>query len=148
MISILKTSETFWMNVLLNSVSVIPGQWVGDNERLCAMGSCLRLKRSSTRVGLESSTARSVGQRLTGFWVFLNSYILVVHAYEIGPKQKQGRGLVDRKLVQAPPPPPPPTTTTTFPPVILLLASFFFNDFRCGVLLFMVILVIYKYKNR
>ena len=32
------------------------------------------------------------------------------------PRQNQGRGLVDRKLVQAPPPPPP------FPPVILLLA--------------------------
>ena len=34
--------------------------------------------------------------------------------------------------------------------MILLLAvpRRFFDDFRCGVLLFMVILVIYKYKNR
>ena len=28
------------------------------------------------------------------------------------------------------------------------LLFWFFGDFRCGVLLFMVILVIYKYKNR
>ena len=28
------------------------------------------------------------------------------------------------------------------------LLFLFFRDFRCGVLLFMVILVIYKYKNR
>ena len=32
------------------------------------------------------------------------------------------------------------------PKVALLFG--FFGDFRCGVLLFMVILVIYKYKNR
>ena len=62
------------------------------------------------------------------------------------PKQKQGRGLVDRKLVQAAPPPPP---------VILLrlkaaLLFWFFGDFRCGVPLLVVILVIYmnKCKNR
>ena len=57
------------------------------------------------------------------------------------PKQNQGRGLVDRKPVQA--------------PVILLLAVprrlFCFGSlviFRCGALLFMIIHVIYKYKNR
>ena len=54
----------------------------------------------------------------------------------------KGRGLVDRKLVEA-------------PPVIIIAgrpkAAFlfwFFGDFRCGALLFMVIHVIYKYKNR
>ena len=41
------------------------------------------------------------------------------------------------------------------PPVIFIagrpkaaLLFWFFGDFRCGVLLFMVIHVIYKYKNR
>ena len=65
------------------------------------------------------------------------------------PKQKQGRGLVDHKLVQAPPPPPPP------PPVIFIagrpkaaLLFWFFGDFRCGALLFVAIHVIYKYRNR
>ena len=31
---------------------------------------------------------------------------------------------------------------------LLALLFWFFGDFRCGALLFMVILVIYKYKNR
>ena len=58
------------------------------------------------------------------------------------PRQNQGRGLVDHKLVKA-------------PPVIFIagrpkpaLLFWFFGDFRCGALLFMVIHVIYKYKNR
>ena len=32
-------------NVPFNSISVISGQWVDDNERLCAMELCLRLRR-------------------------------------------------------------------------------------------------------
>ena len=36
-------------NVLFNNISVISGWRVGDNERLCAMESCLQLKRSSPR---------------------------------------------------------------------------------------------------
>ena len=69
------------------------------------------------------------------------------------PKQDQGRGLVDRKLVQAPhlrpPPPPPPPSPDNFiagrPETALLF--WFFGDFRCRVLLFIVILVtcIYVY---
>ena len=51
----------------------------------------------------------------------------------------QGRGLVDRKLVKAP-------RIAGRPKAALLF--WFFGDFRCGVLLFMVILVIYEYENR
>ena len=59
-----------WMDdlrfyVLFNSISVISGRWADDNERLCAMEPRLRLKRSSPQAGLELTTARSVGQRLT-----------------------------------------------------------------------------------
>ena len=32
-------------NVLFNSISVISGRWVDDNERLCAMEPLLRLRR-------------------------------------------------------------------------------------------------------
>ena len=59
-----------WMDdlrfyVLFNSISVISGRWADDNDRLCAMEPRLRLKRSSPRAGLELTTTRSVGQRLT-----------------------------------------------------------------------------------
>ena len=61
------------------------------------------------------------------------------------PRQNLGRGLVDHKLVQAPP--PPPVIFIAGRPKAALL-YWFFGDFRCGALLFMVIHVIYKYKNR
>ena len=57
------------------------------------------------------------------------------------PKQNQGRGLVDRKLVQA------PSNFIAGRPKAALLV-WFFTDFRCDVLLIIVILIIYKYKNR
>ena len=58
-----------WMNnlqfyVIFNSISVISGRWPGDNKRLCAIESRLRLKRSVPLAMLEPGTARSVGQRL------------------------------------------------------------------------------------
>ena len=56
------------------------------------------------------------------------------------PKQNQGRGLFDRKLIQA-----PSNFIAGRPKVALLF--WFFGDFRCGVPLFVVILVIYKYKK-
>ena len=66
-------------------------------------------------------------------------FVLIVLSDE--PRQNQGRGLVDRKLVQA---------LSNFiagrPKAALLF--WLFSDFRCGVPLFVVILVIYKYKNR
>ena len=60
------------------------------------------------------------------------------------PRQNQGRGLVDLKLVKDPP--LPSNFIADRPKAALLF--WFFGDFRYGVLLFMVILVIYKYKNR
>ena len=47
--------------VLFNSISVISGLWAGDNERLCAMESCLCLKRLPPHTGLDSRIASSVG---------------------------------------------------------------------------------------
>ena len=52
--------------------------------------------------------------------------------------QNEGRGLVERKLVK------PPSNLIPGRPKAALL-YLFFGDFRCGVLLFMVILVMYKY---
>ena len=60
-------------------------------------------------------------------------------------RQNQGRGLVDQELVHA----PRPLTSSNFiagrSKAALLV--WFFDDFRHRVLLFMVILVIYKYIN-
>ena len=59
------------------------------------------------------------------------------------------RGLVDNKLVQAPPPSPPHPLSNFIagrPKAALLF--WFFGYFRCGVSLFIVIRVIYKYRNR
>ena len=56
------------------------------------------------------------------------------------PKRKQGRGLIDHNIVQT-----PSNFTAGRPKADLLL--WFFGDFRCGELLFMVILVTFKYKN-
>ena len=67
-------------------------------------------------------------------------FLLFVVALSGEPKQNQGRGLVDHKLVQA---------SSNFiagrPKADLLF--WFFGDFRCGVPLFIVTLVIYKYKK-
>ena len=52
------------------------------------------------------------------------------------PSQNKGRGLVDRKLVEA-----PSNFIAGRPKTVLLFR--FFGDFRCGVLLFIVILFIY-----
>ena len=52
------------------------------------------------------------------------------------PKQNQGAGLVDRKLVQT-----PSNFIAGRPKAALLFL--FFGDFRCGVPLFIVILVLY-----
>ena len=52
------------------------------------------------------------------------------------PRQNQGRGLVDRKLVKA-----PSNFIAGRPKAALLF--WFFGGFRCGVPLFIVMLVIY-----
>ena len=50
---------------LFNSISVISGQLMGDNERLCAVKSHLHLKRFFPQMGIELRTARSAGQHIT-----------------------------------------------------------------------------------
>ena len=57
------------------------------------------------------------------------------------PKQNKGRGLVDQKLVQA-----PSNFIAGRPKAALLF--WLFSDFSRSVPLFIVILVIYKYKSR
>ena len=48
--------------VLFNSISVISGRYLDDNERLCAMEPCLQLERFRPQVRLEPGTPRSVSQ--------------------------------------------------------------------------------------
>ena len=74
-------------------------------------------------------------------FVFYSFCFVVRSCFVWWTKTEPRRGLVDRKLVQA-----PSNFIAGRPKAALLL--WFFGDFRCGVLLFMVILVIYKYKNR
>ena len=68
-----------------------------------------------------------------------DAFVVIVLSDE--PRQNEGRGMVDRKLVEA-----PSNFIACRPKAALLF--WFFGDFRCGGLLFMVILVIYKYENR
>ena len=68
-----------------------------------------------------------------------DAFVVIVLSDEA--KQNQGRGLVDRKLVN-----PPSNFIAGHPKAALLF--WFFSDFRCGVLLFIVILVIYKYMYK
>ena len=56
------------------------------------------------------------------------------------PKQKQERGLVDNILVQPPSPHPQSNFIAGHPKAAFLF--WFFGDLRCGMLLFIVILVI------
>ena len=67
---------------------------------------------------------------------FIRSVFVVRSCFSDEPKQNQGQGLVDRTLVQA-----PSNFIAGHPKAVLLF--WFFGDFRCGMLLFMVILVIY-----
>ena len=64
-------------------------------------------------------------------------------------KELRARVVVDRKLVEAPsrhhPPPPASNFIAGRPEAALLF--WFFSDFRCGVLLY-IVLLIYKYRNR
>ena len=51
--------------VLFKCISVIRGQWLDDNERLCATEPRLLLERFPTHAELEPGNAGLVGQRLT-----------------------------------------------------------------------------------
>ena len=66
------------------------------------------------------------------------AFVVIVLSDE--PRQNQGRELVDHKLVK-----PPSNFIAGRQQAALLF--WFFGDFRCGMSLFMVILVIYKYKK-
>ena len=48
--------------VIFNSISIISGRWVGENERMCVIEPRLRFKRFSLP-GIDLGTARSSGQR-------------------------------------------------------------------------------------
>ena len=73
--------------------------------------------------------------------LWCDAFVIIVLSYE--PRQSQGRGLVNRKLVEA----PPPINFIAGRPKAALL-FWFFGCFRCGVPLFIVMLVIYYYTNR
>ena len=68
--------------------------------------------------------------------MWCDGFVLIVMFAE--PRQIQGRGLVDRKLAKAPP--PPSNFIASRPKAALLI--WFFGGFRCGVPLFIVMLVI------
>ena len=68
-------------------------------------------------------------------------FLLFVLILSGEPRGKQGRGLVDHKLVQAPPPPLPSNFIAGRPKAALLF--WFFGGFRRGVPLFIVMLVIH-----
>ena len=70
--------------VLCNNISVIWGQWAGDNERLCALESRLRFKRYPPQAGLEPGTPRSVGQRLPNWATLAIGWNTIIHIYEYG----------------------------------------------------------------
>ena len=55
--------------------------------------------------------------------------------------------LLENANFRSPPPPPPPLVIFIAGRPKAALLFWFFGDFRCGALLFMVIHVIYKYKN-
>ena len=58
------------------------------------------------------------------------------------PRQNKGQELVDRKLVEA----APGNFVAGRPKAALLF--WFFGDFRCGVVFFIVILVIYTWQKK
>ena len=71
------------------------------------------------------------------YMIISSNIWIITYSYAYGKQT-----LVDHKLVQD----PPLIFIAGRPKAALLF--WFFGDFRCGALLFMVIHVIYKYKNR
>ena len=71
--------------------------------------------------------------------LWCDDVVLIVLSDE--PRQNQGQGLVDHKLLKAPPPPPLSSFIAGRPKAALLF--WFFCGFRCGTPLFIVMLVIY-----
>ena len=80
---------------------------------------------------------------LKEFLVFLDDILIFSESFD----EHLSRLEAVFKLVEAPPPAPNTVIFIAGRPKATLL-FWFFGDFRCGALLFMVIHVIYKYKNR
>ena len=64
-----KVQDSRWMDdlqfyILFNSISLLSGWWVSDNERVCN-GTLIMIEKFSPQEGLEPGTTRSVGQVLT-----------------------------------------------------------------------------------
>ena len=79
--------------------------------------------------------------QLPSLLFFCLFFIRFVLLFVVEPKQKQGQRLVDHKLVE---------TSSNFiagRPMAALLFRFL-CDFKCCVSLFIVILVMFKYRNR
>ena len=72
-------------------------------------------------------------------WCLIRFVFVVRSSYSGERKQNQGQGLVNRKVVKA-----PNNFIAGRPKAALLF--WFFSDLRCCVPLFIIILVIYKYK--
>ena len=51
--------------ILFNSISVISGQWLGDNERLCATEPCFWSEIFPLQVGVKLGTSKLAGQCIT-----------------------------------------------------------------------------------
>ena len=78
---------------------------------------------------------------LNGLFLFCGVKFFVLIVLSDEPRQNHGRGLVNRKLVKAPPHTHTHSNFIAGRPKSAFL-FWFFRDFRCGALLFMVILVI------
>ena len=77
---------------------------------------------------------------LVGYsFLWCDAFVVIVLSDK--QRQNQGLGLVDRYLVKA-------LSNFTAGRSKAALLFWFFSDFRCGVPLFIVIVVLYKYKNR
>ena len=73
--------------------------------------------------------------------LWCNAFVVIVcQMDQDGPRQNQGRGLVDRKLVKT-----PSSFIAGRPRAAPLF--WFLGDYRCDMPLFIVILIIYKYKK-
>ena len=100
---------------------------------------------------MKSFSLNTPGYKLTGMIFDIAKYRLF-RPFRTGTTEITNRNFrtkaelwarVDRRtLVQAPPPPPPSNFIAGRPKAALLF--WFFGDFRCGVPLFIVILVKYK----
>ena len=89
------------------------------------------------------ATCPSIPAALCAFRLCFIGFVFVVRSCYVWLTKAEARARVGRPQ------------TSSSPPVIFIagrpkaaLLCWFFGDFRCGALLFMVIHVIYKYKNR